>query len=112
MDYLVEGDFMLTLVELFLSVAVIGQTQSSAIQGQVVDEKGKPVAGVPVVFSALFAFNPVVLRTPTDGEGRFRIIDLPTGPGGVWTYRPGSVIADAGRINRGAIVLRILSRGP
>ncbi len=106
MDYLVEGDFMLTLVELFLSVAVIGQVQASEARGQVVDENGKPVAGVPVVFTDPFAFKPVVLPTQTDGEGRFRIIDLPTGPGGVWTYRPGSVIANAGRISQRAIVLR------
>ncbi len=98
---------MLALVELFLTVAVIGQVQASDVRGQVVDEKGKPVAGVPVVLSAPFAFKPVVLRTQTDDEGRFRIIDPPTGPGiHVWTYRPGSAITAAGPINQRAMVLR------
>ncbi len=101
-----EGGFKSALVELFLTVAVIGQVQPSEARGQVVDENGKPIAGVPVVFTDPFAFKPVVLPTQTDGEGRFRIIDLPTGPGGVWTYRPGSTIVNAGRISQRAMVLQ------
>ncbi len=92
---------MLALASPLLVAAVLGQVQAAVVQGQVVDEKAKPIAGAQVVFSAPFALPPVVVSTQTDAEGRFRLTSPRLGQvtsGGVhvWVYQAGSAIAAAG----------------
>ncbi len=94
---------MLALVSPLLAVAVLGQVQAAVVQGQVVDEKAKPVAGAQVVLDTPFAFTPVVRSAQTDTEGRYRFPDGLMGPlVFVWAYRPGSAIA----------VARVMRMGP
>ena len=87
-----------------LAAAIVVQIPGEALKGTVVDDRGKPVAGVRVVFHAspprAGKLEPVVAETDTDAKGRFRLtISTPgRGPvngGYVWGYRPGWAVTAA-----------------
>jgi hypothetical protein len=71
-------DFMKALAGPLLAFVLLAQTPGSTIEGKVVDDEGKPVAGAQVVFFALLArermVNPMDVRTSIDAGGQFRIV--------------------------------------
>jgi hypothetical protein len=87
-----------------LATALLAQIQGGTIQGKVVDEQGKPVAGAQVVFFAPSPpegnVDPVEVRTTTNAAGQFRLTTPPLGRVAmngvhVLAYQPGSAITAA-----------------
>jgi len=92
---------MTTLLGPLLAAALMSQLQGGPLEGKVVDDQGKPVAGAQVVFFAPPPLegnvDPVEVRTHTDAGGRFRLTSPLLGRDAmngvhVWAYRPGSAI--------------------
>jgi hypothetical protein len=52
------------------------------VVGSVLDEHGRPLAGVSVIATPVTTMRPVGPATITDAQGHFRIIGLP--PGNYW----------------------------
>jgi hypothetical protein len=85
-----------------LAAALLSQFQGGAFDGTIVDEHGKPVGDIEVVFyvSAPWGnrLGPVDVRTKTDADGRFRLT-TPSLRGDdirrayFWAHRSGSAIA-------------------
>ena len=107
---------MMTLFGPILAAALLAQFQGRTLQGTVVDDQGKPVAGAQVIFHAPAPWKgdaePVEVRAKTDDEGRFRLttsrmagIDIFDSK--VWAYRSGSAMtAVPGRRQPLVLVLR------
>jgi hypothetical protein len=70
-----------TLFASILATALLARSPGETIQGKVVDDQGKPVAGAQVLFQAPAAWGvkpgPVEVRTQTDADGRFRLTTPP-----------------------------------
>jgi protocatechuate 3,4-dioxygenase beta subunit len=96
--------------------ALMAQVPGRTLQGTVVDDQGKPVAGAQVIFHASAPWSddvePVEVRAKTDDEGRFRLTTSRMAgvsilDSKVSAYRPGSAIAAVpGRRHPLALVLR------
>src|SRR6516165_291161 len=107
---------MMTLFGPLLAAALMAQVPGRTLQGTVVDDQGKPVAGAQVIFHVSAPWSddvePVEVRAKTDDEGRFRLttsrmagVDILDSK--FWAYRAGSAIAAVrGRRRPLALVLR------
>ncbi len=91
---------MTTVAVSVLALILTAQTQSREIDGSVVDEQGKPVAGATLILQRsvgrLTSEESADPRTVTDTAGRYRLaapkarwIDTST----LWAYRPGFALA-------------------
>jgi hypothetical protein len=94
-----------------LALAVIVQAPSRPLEGTVVDEASKPVAGAAVLFQQSAADQPAKPQTHTDAAGRFRITAPIASLGRVsalWIYKSGLALAalDPGRDLPGTITLK------
>jgi Carboxypeptidase regulatory-like domain len=112
---------MTTFFGPILATALLGQLQGGPIQGTVVDEQRKPVAGASVVFFAPAPpegnVDPVTVQTTTDAAGRFHLTSPPLGRqamNGVnmWAHRPGSAITAAAARDRPPIDLVLREPAP
>ena len=65
------------------------QQQTGAIVGTVLDERGNPLVGAEV------SIGDVNLKTSTDGQGRFRLTGIPTGPHSVIVIYLSAAAGDA-----------------
>jgi hypothetical protein len=72
-----EADSMTFFFAPVLAAALLSQFQGGAFEGTVVDEHGKPVGDIEVVFHVSAPWGsrvgPVVVRTKSDADGRFRL---------------------------------------
>jgi tetratricopeptide (TPR) repeat protein len=62
---------------LVVAIAASAYAQQPVFRGKVVDEKGTPVAGADMVFTA--QFQSLVRNGKTDNKGEFLIVGLPSG---------------------------------
>ncbi len=65
------------VVILVLAIAATALAQQPVFRGKVVDEKGTPVPGAEMVFSA--KFQSLVRNAKTDNKGEFLMVGLPSG---------------------------------
>ncbi|MFI5459023.1 MAG: carboxypeptidase regulatory-like domain-containing protein [Isosphaerales bacterium] len=93
---------MMTLFGPLLAAALMAQIQGVTLQGTVVDDQGKPIAGAQVVLYSPPGVagngNPTEVQARTDRQGRFVLKSSALGEvhfAGVhvWAYKPGLAIA-------------------
>ena len=86
----------MSILSPILATALIAQLQGGTIQGKVIDDQGKPVSDVQVIY---FTPRPLAgtrepewVATKTDAAGQFRLASPRHKRVGFqfWAYRPGS----------------------
>ncbi len=94
-----EARSMTTFFGSLLATALVTQLQGGMIQGKLVDDQGKPVPDVQVIY---FIPRPLdgtkeleEVATKTDAGGQFRLASPlhKRAAFRLWSYRPGSAIA-------------------